>query len=84
MKYSPELIKEVKECYPDKPNLHKLAESGSLHLQDEIDPSWGVVHVDLVLKATSFKEIKKYCAHIKRKEKICDMVAREISNNDLK
>lgn len=82
MKYSAELIRKVKECYPDKPYIHKLAEDGNHRLMDEIGPSWGVVFVDLVLGAKSFKELKTCCKHVKLKEEVYIMISQEISAND--
>ena len=66
--YSEELIKEVKECYPDYGKMHELADSGNVWLGRYLDDSsGGSVPLDMILKAKSLEDIQSEARDIKRK-----------------
>lgn len=68
MAYSRELIEEVKELYPNVPTMHELAEEGNVWLGRYLDDhSQGCMSVDVILKATSLKEIKTKAELLKKK-----------------
>lgn len=71
MIYTKELIKEIKELYPENLHMHELADMGSIwlgrHLCDSIPNG---VDVDRVLNANSLEEIKKYAMICKRKRDV--------------
>jgi hypothetical protein len=66
--YSPELIREVKELYPNSPEMHKLADSGNAFLGRYLDDSSpSGVPINEVLLATSLDELQKKARDMKRK-----------------
>ena len=68
MAYSEELIKEVRECYPDSPEMHRLAESGHRFLGSYLaDSAQDAIALDTVLIASSLEELKEKAMRMKRK-----------------
>ena len=68
MGYSKELIKEVKEVYPDSTEMHKLANSGNAFLGRYLDDSSPQgMSVDKILLATTLDELQKEARLMKRK-----------------
>ena len=66
--YSPELIREVKELYPNSPEMHQLADSGNAFLGRYLDDSSpSGVPINEVLLATSLDELQKKARNMKRK-----------------
>ncbi|MFA5207345.1 MAG: hypothetical protein WC428_01695 [Candidatus Paceibacterota bacterium] len=66
--YTPELIREVKELYPNSPEIHKLADSGNAFLGRYLDDSSpSGFPIDKILLATSLDEIQKEARMMKRK-----------------
>jgi hypothetical protein len=66
--YTQELIDEVKYCYPDYKEMHKLAEEGSVWLGRYLDDSCSSgIHIDKILLATSLDELQHQAKIIKRK-----------------
>ena len=66
--YSPELIREVKELYPNSPEMHQLADSGNAFLGRYLDDSSpSGVPINDVLLATSLDELQKKARNMKRK-----------------
>lgn len=71
MQYSKELIKEVKELYPDYKEIWKLADEGSTFLGRYLDDgSHGSIAVDTILLATSLDELQKIARIAKRKKEL--------------
>lgn len=69
--YTQELIREVKELYPNSPDMHKAAESGRDILGRYLDDSsTGGMSVDKILLATSLDELQKEARLIKRKKEL--------------
>ena len=67
--YSNELIKEVKECYPDYPKIHELADSGSVWLGRYLDDSCGGgIPLDTVLTSITLEELQVMARKEKRKK----------------
>ncbi len=64
--YTTELIKEVKELYPDYVKMHELADVGNVMLGMYLDSSYGIA-IDDVLLATSLEELQKKARIEKRK-----------------
>jgi len=59
MGYSKELIAEVKELYPDYPEMHKHAENGDVWLGRYLDDaSTGGMALDEILTATTLEELQ--------------------------
>lgn len=80
--YTPDLIAEVKELYPDSAEMHKLAESGNAFLGRYLDDSSPTgIPLDTVLLATSLDELQKKARIAKRKcelyRKWCDQDPRK-------
>jgi len=66
--YTPELIREVKELYPNSPEIHKLADSGNAFLGRYLDDSSPTgVPINDVLLATSLDELQKKARDMKRR-----------------
>lgn len=66
--YSSELIKEVKELYPNSPEMHQLAENGGAFLGRYLDDSsTNSISLNEVLLATSLDELQKKARNMKRK-----------------
>jgi hypothetical protein len=66
--YSPELIKEVKELYPNSPEMHQLAENGGAFLGRYLDDSSpSGIPINEILLATSLDELQKKARIMKRK-----------------
>jgi len=66
--YSSELIKEVKELYPNSPEMHQLAENGGAFLGRYLDDSsTNSISLNEVLLATSLDELQKRARLMKRK-----------------
>lgn len=66
--YSEKLIKEVKECYPDYPKIHELAEEGSVWLGRYLDDSLsGGIPIDTILTALTLEELQDMARLAKRK-----------------
>ncbi len=66
--YSPELIKEVKELYPNSPEMHFAAENGAAFLGRYLDDSSPTgISIDKILLATSLDELQKEARIMKRK-----------------
>ena len=67
MGYSTSFIQKVKECYPDSPKMHDLADNGEYFLGRYLDDSSsGAINVDAILLATSLDELQK----VARREKM--------------
>ena len=68
MAYTQELINEVKELYPNSPEMHKLAESGAAFLGRYLDDSCkSGISLNEILLATSLDELQKKARQMKRK-----------------
>lgn len=68
MAYSQELINEVKEVYPDSPEMHRLADTGNAFLGRYLDDSSpSGIPLDTILLATSLEQIQNVARHYKRK-----------------
>jgi len=66
--YSAELIKEVKELYPNSSKMHEFADSGNAFLGRYLDDSSpSGVPINEVLLATSLDELQKTARIMKRK-----------------
>jgi hypothetical protein len=66
--YSPELIREVKELYPNSPEMHQLAENGGAFLGRYLDDSsCNSISLNEILLATSLDELQKKARQMKRK-----------------
>ena len=75
--YSEKLIQEVKECFPDNLELHKLAEKGSIWLGIYLKSSCSVgIPLDTVLTASTLEELQVEARLLKRKEN-CHQMWRE-------
>lgn len=71
MAYTADLIKEVKELYPDYSEMHKLAESGSAFLGRYLDDSFSRgIALDTILVATSLEELQRIARIEKRKSQL--------------
>ena len=71
MAYSKKLIDEVKELYPDYPEMHKHAEEGSVWLGRYLDDSsQGSVGLDDILTATSLEELQVKARLIKKRKQL--------------
>jgi hypothetical protein len=71
MAYTQELINEVKELYPNSPEMHKLAESGGAFLGRYLDDNCqGGISVNEILLATSLDELQKKARLLKRKKEL--------------
>lgn len=68
MAYSQQLIDDVKELYPDSPEMHKLADSGNAFLGRYLDDSSPTgMQIDTVLLATNLDELQKQARDMKRR-----------------
>ena len=68
MAYTEELIREVKELYPNSAEMHKLAESGNAFLGRYLDDSSDSgIGLNEILLATSLDELQKKARQMKRK-----------------
>lgn len=80
--YSQDLINEIKEVYPDFPELHERAEKGSIWvgriLQDSIPNG---ITPEEIMAATDLEELKNKARIIKRKEKLYRKWLKEDPNN---
>lgn len=66
--YTQDLIKEVKELYPNDEKIHQLADSGHVMLGRYLDDSSsGSVSLNEILLATNLEEIQNKARLIKRK-----------------
>jgi hypothetical protein len=66
MAYTQELINEVKELYPNSPEMHKLAENGAAFLGRYLDDSCDSgISLSEILLATSLDELQKKAREIK-------------------
>jgi len=66
--YSNELIKEVKECYPDYQEMHRLVDEGNSFLGRYLDDSsGGGIAIDTILTALSLQELQDKARIEKRK-----------------
>jgi hypothetical protein len=66
--YTPELIAEVKELYPNSPQMHALADSGNAFLGRYLDDSSPTgIPMDEILLAVSLEELQKKARLAKRK-----------------
>jgi hypothetical protein len=71
MAYTQELINEVKELYPNSPEMHRLAESGGVFLGRYLDDnSQGGIGINEILLATSLEELQKKARILKRKKEL--------------
>ena len=69
--YSDKLIREVKECYPDYPEMHKLVDDGDAFLGRYLDDSsGGGIAVDTVLTALTLEELQAKARVAKRKTNV--------------
>jgi hypothetical protein len=69
--YTADLIAEVKELYPNSPEMHQLAENGGAFLGRYLDDSSsGSLGVDEILLATSLDELQKKARILKRKKQL--------------
>ena len=68
MAYSPQLIADVKELYPDSTEMHKLADSGNAFLGRYLDDSSpSGMPIDTVLLATSLDDLQRKARDMKRR-----------------
>lgn len=66
--YSADLIREVRELYPDSPKMIELAQEGSVWLGRYLDDSCpSGIPINDVLLATSLDELQKKARLYKRK-----------------
>jgi hypothetical protein len=66
--YTKELIKQVKELYPNNETIHNLADSGNEFLGRYLDDSASVsINIDTILLATSLEELQKLAREQKKK-----------------
>jgi len=66
--YSKELIKKVKDCYPNDNRIHELADSGNAFLGRFLDDNCDSgIPINTVLNATTLKELKDVALLEKRK-----------------
>jgi hypothetical protein len=71
--YSQEFINEVKELYPNSPEMHKLADTGGYFLGRYLDDSsYGGFPLDKILLATSLDALQKEARIMKRKRELYD------------
>ena len=80
--YSEDLIKEVKELYPNNTEMHKLADEGNVFLGRYLDDSCSsTIPIHAILAATSLEELQKAARLEKRKvdlyKKWCDQDPRK-------
>lgn len=72
MKYSKELIDEVKELFPNSYDMLRHAEAGSEMLGRYLDDSSSnSISVDKILEAKSLEEIQTLARKAKRKVELC-------------
>jgi len=74
--YSKELIKEVKECYPDYKKMHELVDNGDVmlgrYLYDNCNSD--IVNIlDKILIAKTLEELQEEARLIKRKIDLYEM-----------
>ena len=84
--YSAELIKEVKELYPNSTEMHQLAENGGAFLGRYLDDSSpSGFPIDKILLATSLDEIQKEARKISESfnSPISFIMAGSISDNPM-
>ena len=66
--YSEKLIKEVKECYPENVEIHKLADSGNVFLGRYLDDSCSSgIPLDTILLALTLNELQDRARIAKRR-----------------
>jgi hypothetical protein len=71
MAYTAELIKEVKELFPESKDMARLADEGSVFLGRYLDDSsYGGLDVDTILLATSLEELQSRARIMKRKRQL--------------
>ena len=81
--YTPDLIAEVKELFPDNDQMHKLADEGNVYLGRYLDDSSSnTIHINTVLLATSLEQLQEIARQAKRKldlySKWCDQDPRRL------
>ena len=80
--YSEELIKEVKECYPDYKKIHKMADNGDVFLGRYLDDSCGGgIPLDTILTALTLDELQIKARAEKRKLNVYKMWCKEDPRN---
>ena len=83
--YSPELVAELEELFPEYTEALKLAKENNLWLKNYIEGSFlKAIPIDDIFKATSLKELQEQALLIKRRIKFeqdlrCEWL--EISEN---
>jgi len=83
MKYSKELINEVRELYPNSKDLIQAAESGNAMLGRYLDDgSSGGFSVDRILLATSLETLQKEARLAKRKVELYVKWGKEVYPNN--
>ena len=71
MSYSADLIKEVKEVYPDDTTMHGLAEAGSVWLGRYLDDSsYNSISIENILEATSLEDLQAQATVLKRRRSL--------------
>jgi hypothetical protein len=71
--YTDELIKEVKELYPDNKMMHELAETGNSFLGQYLQDPGGIGFTnDDILNAGSLEQLKERAMISKRKKQLYD------------
>lgn len=71
MKYSPELIEEIKIIYENDTTMMKLAEDGNEFLGRYLDDgSETAIDIDIVLAAKTLKELKRFATLLQRKRSL--------------
>lgn len=69
--YTTDLINEVRELYPNSPEMHKLADSGNAFLGRYLDDSSSnSINVDTILLSTSLESLQKIARIQKRKREL--------------
>jgi len=78
MKYSDELIAEVKELFPNNKEMHQHADNGNEILGRYLDDSSsGSIRIDTILLATSLEQLQTLARFQKRKVELCKKWCKE-------
>jgi hypothetical protein len=76
--YSKELIDKVKKCYPDSPEIHELADSGSVWLGRYLDDSSPTsMPLETILEATSLEELQREAKLMEERVDVYNMWCKE-------
>jgi len=68
MNYTEDFKKEVKELYPDFPEMHKLLDNGGTFLGRYLDDSCeGSISIKDILDATNLEDLQEKARYMQRK-----------------